>query len=112
MYYFETDEPDSCVGVIFVESSTITIPNIGNESTSFDHIEYSSSRNGDGVVFKDFNGEEFFPFVITTIGGMITCLSRQVLVTLAFSDGMVLMHFFNESREEVSTVRQQLARKR
>ena len=55
--------------MIFIESSTITVPEIGRVDASFDHIQYGASRNGDGVVFKEYGGEESFPFVITTIGG-------------------------------------------
>ena len=70
LYYFESDEPDTCVGMILVESCTVTVPKIGGTDASFEHIDYTLSRHGDGVVFKDFEDEESFPFVITTIGGV------------------------------------------
>jgi len=69
LYYFETDEPDTCIGMTFVESCTITIPRVGSESTSFDHIEYTFTPCRDGIMFKEFGNEEFFPFVVTTVGG-------------------------------------------
>ena len=72
MYYFENDEPDSCIGFLFTESCTITVPQAGGrDNTSFDHLEYSVSGDGEGIVFKEFSNEVYYPFVITTIGGKL-----------------------------------------